>query len=73
MPRFSSPKPSIINSCDSRLWTSSCEQCALAKIQDLHFHNLGHTFITRLQDLGVDYEARQALLEQSAVAVDDPN
>jgi hypothetical protein len=37
MPRFSSPKPSIINSCDSRLSTSSCEQCALAKIQDLNF------------------------------------
>ena len=36
--------------------------CTLAKIQDLHFHDLRHTFATRLQGLGVDYEVRQALL-----------
>jgi hypothetical protein len=36
--------------------------CGLAKIQDLHFHDLWHTFATRLQGLGVDYEIRQALL-----------
>ena len=36
--------------------------CHLAKIQDLHFHDLRHTFTTRLQGLGVDYETRQALL-----------
>ena len=36
--------------------------CDLAKIQDLHFHDLRHTFATRLQGLGVDYEVRQALL-----------
>jgi integrase len=36
--------------------------CVLAKIQDLHFHDLRHTFATRLQGLGVDYESRQALL-----------
>lgn len=36
--------------------------CTLAKIQDLHFHDLRHTFTTRLQGLGVDYEVRQALL-----------
>jgi len=37
--------------------------CGLAKIQDLHFHDLRHTFATRLQGLGVDYEAQQVLLE----------
>jgi integrase len=31
-------------------------------IQGLHFHDLRHTFATRLQWLGVDYEVRQALL-----------
>ncbi|WP_173051410.1 tyrosine-type recombinase/integrase [Nitrospira sp. KM1] len=36
--------------------------CKLAKIQDLHFHDLRHTFTTRLQSLGVDYEVRQTLL-----------
>jgi integrase len=33
-----------------------------AKIVDLHFHDLRHTFATRLQRVGVDYEVRQALL-----------
>lgn len=33
-----------------------------AKIVDLRFHDLRHTFATRLQRLGVDYELRQALL-----------
>jgi len=42
-----------------KYWTRVCE---LAKIQDLHFHDLRHTFTTRLQGLGVDYEVRQALL-----------
>ena len=32
------------------------------QIQDLHFHDLRHTFATRLQGLGHDYEVRQALL-----------
>jgi integrase len=36
--------------------------CTGAKIVDLHFHDLRHTFATRLQRLGVDYEVRQALL-----------
>jgi integrase len=36
--------------------------CHLVKIQDLRFHDLRHTFATRLQGLGVDYETRQALL-----------
>jgi integrase len=31
-------------------------------IQDLHFHDLRHTFATRLQNAGVDYEVRQHLL-----------
>lgn len=42
-----------------KYWARACE---LAKIQDLHFHDLRHTFTTRLQGLGVDYEVRQALL-----------
>jgi integrase len=42
-----------------KYWARVCE---LAKIQDLHFHDLRHTFTTRLQGLGVDYEVRQALL-----------
>jgi integrase len=29
---------------------------------ELHFHDLRHTFATRLQRLGVDYEIRQTLL-----------
>jgi integrase len=33
-----------------------------AKIVDLHFHDLRHTFATHLQRLGIDYELRQALL-----------
>ena len=36
--------------------------CELAKVQDLHFHDLRHTFTTRLHGLGVDYETRQVLL-----------
>lgn len=31
-------------------------------IHDLHFHDLRHTFATRLQRIGVDYGVRQALL-----------
>jgi integrase len=31
-------------------------------LQNLRFHDLRHTFTTRLQRLGVDYELRQALL-----------
>jgi integrase len=42
-----------------KYWARMCER---AKIQDLHFHDLRHTFATRLQGLGVDYEVRQALL-----------
>ena len=42
-----------------KYWRRVCE---LAKIQDLRFHDLRHTFTTRLQGLGVDYEVRQALL-----------
>ena len=36
-----------------RYWARVCE---LAKVQDLHFHDLRHTFTTWLQGLGVDYE-----------------
>ena len=42
-----------------KYWTRACD---LAKVPDLHFHDLRHTFTTRLQGLGVDYEVRQALL-----------
>ena len=42
-----------------RQWAKACRD---AKVSDLHFHDLRHTFATRLQRLGVDYEVRQALL-----------
>lgn len=42
-----------------RYWADTV---TLAGIQDLTFHDLRHTFATRLQDLGVGYEVRQALL-----------
>lgn len=40
-------------------WTDTM---TLAGLRDLTFHDLRHTFATRLQDLGVGYEVRQALL-----------
>jgi integrase len=42
-----------------KYWDATCTR---AGIQNLHFHDLRHTFGTRLQRLGVDYEVRQALL-----------
>jgi integrase len=36
--------------------------CTRAKVQDLHFHDLRHTFTTGLQNLGVPLEVRAALL-----------
>ncbi len=36
--------------------------CTRAKVVNLHFHDLRHTFATWLQNLGIDYEVRQALL-----------
>ncbi len=36
--------------------------CRRAKVQDLHFHDLRHTFATRLQNLGISLEVRAALL-----------
>ena len=42
-----------------KYWDNTCQR---AGIHDLHFHDLRHTFATRLQRLGVDYEVRQALL-----------
>ena len=41
------------------MWATTCER---AKVVDLHFHDLRHGFTTLLQELGVDYEVRQALL-----------
>ena len=43
----------------SKYWDNACDR---AGVQDLHFHGLRHTFATRLQRLGADYEVRQALL-----------
>lgn len=42
-----------------KAWSTVCRR---AKITDLHFHDLRHTFSTLLQEEGVDYETRQALL-----------
>jgi integrase len=63
------PLPSITDGRVFRRWNDVrafkkywARACDLAKIQDLHFHDLRHTFATRLQGLGVDYEVRQALL-----------
>ncbi len=42
-----------------KMWATTCER---AKVVDLHFHDLRHGFTTLLQELGVDYEVRQALL-----------
>ena len=41
------------------LWLRTCRS---AKIQDLHSHDLPHTFATRLQNLGIGFEVRCALL-----------
>jgi integrase len=43
----------------NKYWESVCTR---AKMVELHFHDLRHTFATRLQRLGVDYEIRQTLL-----------
>jgi integrase len=66
---FKDPLPSITDDRVFRRWDDVrafkkywARVCVLAKIQDLHFHDLRHTFTTRLQGLGVDYETRQALL-----------
>ena len=42
-----------------KMWAITCQR---AKVVDLHFHDLRHGFTTLLQELGVDYEVRQALL-----------
>ena len=42
-----------------KYWHLTCQR---AGVHDLHFHDLRHSFATRLQRLGVDYEVRQALL-----------
>jgi integrase len=69
---FKNPVPSITDGRVFRRWDDVrafkkywARVCDLAKIQDLHFHDLRHTFTTRLQGLGVDYETRQALLGHS--------
>jgi integrase len=63
------PLPSLADGRVFRRWNDVrafkkywARACGLAKIQDLHFHDLRHTFATRLQGVGVDYEVRQALL-----------
>ena len=63
------PLPSLADGRVFRRWNDGrafkkywARACGLAKIHDLHFHDLRHTYATRLQGLGVDYEVRQALL-----------
>ena len=41
------------------LWVNTCRR---AGIEDLHFHDLRHTFGTWLQNVGTEYEVRQVLL-----------
>lgn len=59
---FKNPLPYISDDRVFRRWNDVrafkkywARVCYLAKIQDLHFHDLRHTFTTRLQGLGVDY------------------
>ena len=61
--------PSVTNGRVFRRWTHQrafkeywSETCRRVGIQGLHFHDLRHTFATRLQRIGVDYEVREALL-----------
>jgi integrase len=61
--------PSMTDGRVFRHWTNArafkgywLETVRRVGIQDLRFHDLRHTFTTRLQRLGVDYELRQALL-----------
>jgi len=42
-----------------KVWRHACKR---AGVVDLNLHDLRHTFATRLQNLGVGYEVRQALL-----------
>lgn len=42
-----------------KAWTALCKR---AKVSDLRFHDLRHTFSTTLQNNGVSYEVRQWLL-----------
>ena len=43
----------------NKAWSRLCKR---GKVHDLHFHDLRHTFATRLQNLGVPLEVRSALL-----------
>ena len=61
--------PSLLDGRVFRHWTNQrafkqywAETCRRVGIHDLHFHDLRHTFTTRLQRLGIDHEIRQALL-----------
>ena len=66
---FHDPLPSLTDGRVFRRWDNTnafkhywSSICTRTKVVDLHFHDLRHTFATRLQGLGVDYEVRQALL-----------
>lgn len=61
--------PSLADDRVFRRWTLQralkeywSETCRRVGIRDLHFHDLRHTFATRLQRIVMDYEVRQALL-----------
>jgi len=43
----------------NKYWTTTCDR---AKVVDLHFHDLRHTFATRLKAMGIGMEVREALL-----------
>lgn len=67
------PKPIAVETCDDRifqidwiekLWRKTCER---AKIKDLRFHDLRHTFATRLAAQGVDAFAIARLLGHAKV------
>ncbi len=69
LPSMVEDLPSLTDGRVFRHWTNArafkkywLETSRRVGLQNLRFHDLRHTFTTRLQRLGVDYELRQALL-----------